>query len=387
MLVKRINSYCWAAIFSGVISFSTPFSFANNLNQIQQKIQQQTSKINEQKQKRNALQSTLKNQEVEMGKVLDKLQKTEMSLAEVRQTIKATETEIARLVKLEKQQKEKLKEQLDSAYRSGVNPSVLERLMSEEAKNAERMTAYYQHMNNIRIDAIVEIRKTQADLKARRDELKGQQKDHQTQLNEQKKQEKDLKKVQSQRESTLRLIDKTLEQDQSRLENLRSNEQALKQQLEQAQREAQQAEKREQQREKQAKSGQPKTTENVERTPIKAGRYTMPVSGNIITKFGNNWHGVVIGASAGTSVRAMASGRVIMAQWLAGYGNMVAIDHGNGDISLYGYNQSILVSKGNRVQGGQVIAKVGNSGGQSRSALYFGVTRKGTPINPLNLVK
>ncbi len=103
----------------------------------------------------------------------------------------------------------------------------------------------------------------------------------------------------------------------------------------------------------------------------------MPVSGNIITSFGNNWHGVVIGASAGTSVRAMASGRVIMAQWLAGYGNMVAIDHGNGDISLYGYNQSISVSKGSRVQGGQVIAKVGNSGGQSRSALYFGVTRKG----------
>lgn len=203
MLVKRINSYCWTAIFSGVISFSTPFSFANNLNQIQQKIQQQTSKINEQKQKRNALQSTLKNQEVEMGKVLDKLQKTEMSLTEVRQTIKATETEIARLEKLEKQQKEKLKEQLDSAYRSGVNPSVLERLMSEEAKNAERMTAYYQHMNNIRIDAIVEIRKTQAALKARRDELKGQQKDHQTQLNEQKKQEKDLKKVQSQREKYL----------------------------------------------------------------------------------------------------------------------------------------------------------------------------------------
>lgn len=219
-------------------------------------------------------------------------------------------------------------------------------------------------------------------MKARRDELTGLQKDHQSQLNEQKKQERDLKKVQSQRESTLRSLNKTLEKDESRLENLRNNEIALKQQLEKAQKEAQQAEKREQQEAKLSKS-----SDKVSSTPIKAGRYTMPVSGNIITKFGNNWHGVVIGAAAGTSVKAMASGRVIMAQWLAGYGNMVAIDHGNGDISLYGYNQSILVNKGSRVTGGQVIARVGNTGGQSRPALYFGVTRKGTPINPLNLVK
>ncbi|WP_192919087.1 peptidoglycan DD-metalloendopeptidase family protein [Mannheimia pernigra] len=364
------------------MSISVSFSFANNLNQIQQKIQQQASKINEQKQKRNELQSTLKTQEVEMGKVLDKLQQTQMSLSEVSRTIKATEAEITRLENQEKEQKERLKEQLDSAYRSGVNPSVLARLMSEEIKNVERMTAYYEHMNNIRIDAIVDIRKTQADLKARNDELKRQQKDHQAQLSEQKKQERNLKKVQSQRESTLRSLNKTLEKEESRLENLRNNEIALRQQLEKAQKEAQQAEKREQQAAKSSKN-----SDKVNNKPIKVGRYAMPVSGNIITKFGNNWHGVVIGAAAGTSVKAIASGRVIMAQWLAGYGNMVAIDHGNGDISLYGYNQSISVSKGSRVTGGQIIARVGNTGGQSRPALYFGVTRKGKPVNPLNLVK
>lgn len=380
--MKRINSYTWAAILGGAMSISVSFSFANNLNQIQQKIQQQASKINEQKQKRNELQSTLKTQEVEMGKVLDKLQQTQMSLSEVSRTIKATEAEITRLENQEKEQKERLKEQLDSAYRSGVNPSVLARLMSEETKNVERMTAYYEHMNNIRIDAIVDIRKTQADLKARNDELKGQQKDHQAQLSEQKKQERNLKKVQSQRESTLRSLNKTLEKEESRLENLRNNEIALREQLEKAQRESQQAQNRE--AKEQAKSS--KNANKID-TLITSGRYIMPVSGNIITKFGNNWHGVVIGAAAGTSVKAMASGRVIMVEWLAGYGNMVAIDHGNGDISLYGYNQSILVNKGSRVNAGQIIAKVGNTGGQSSSALYFGITRKGRPINPLNLVK
>lgn len=75
MFVKQRNFYYWALILGGALSFSVPSSWANNLNQIQQKIQQQTSKINEQKQKRIALQSTLKTQEIEMGKVLDKLQK------------------------------------------------------------------------------------------------------------------------------------------------------------------------------------------------------------------------------------------------------------------------------------------------------------------------
>lgn len=380
--MKRINSYTWAVILGGTIGISVSFSFANNLNQIQQKIQQQASKINEQKQKRNELQSKLKAQEVEIGKVLDKLQQTQMSLSEVRKTIKATEAEITRLENQEKEQKERLKEQLDSAYRSGVNPSILARLMSEETKNVERMTAYYEHMNHIRIDAIVDIRKTQADLKERNDELKGQQKYHLAQLSEQKKQESNLKKVQSQRESTLRSLNKTLEKEESRLENLRNNEIALREQLEKAQRESQQAQKGEEQ--ELAKSS--KNSNNID-TSIISGRYIMPVLGNIITKFGNNWHGVVIGVAEGTSVKAIASGRVIMVEWLAGYGNMVAIDHGNGDISLYGYNQSILVNKGSRVNAGQIIAKVGKTGGQSSSALYFGITRKGRPINPLNLVK
>lgn len=181
----------------------------------------------------------------------------------------------------------------------------------------------------------------------------------------------------------MRSIDATLEKDQSRLETLRNNEIALKRQLEKAQKEAEQAEKQEKERERL----EAKTAGNMKKKSLKAGKYSMPVSGNIITQFGNNWHGVVIAAPSGTAVKAMASGRVIMAQWLAGYGQMIAIDHGNGDISLYGYNQSVLVSKGHRVEGGQIIAKVGNTGGQSRSALYFGVTRKGSPVNPLNLVK
>ncbi|MCT8679137.1 murein hydrolase activator EnvC [Glaesserella parasuis] len=374
-------------------------TMAGDLSKIQQKSQALKIKIDEQKKKRDSLQSTLKNQEIEMGKVLNSLKQTEMTLSETRASIKRTEQEIKRLEKQEAVQKEKLKEQLDSAYRSGIHPSVLERLLSEEAKNADRMGAYYEHINQVRIDAIYELRRTQADLKARRDELKEQQKGQQTQLNKQKKQEKDLQKVKNERESTLRSIDKSLAQDQGHLENLKANEEALRNQLVQASNESEQQEKQDI-----AKLEQKKNTEESssatesEKQQVRAGnglsgKYRMPVSGKIINRFGSTqmgeikWNGVVIQASAGTPVRAIAGGRVILATWLQGYGEVVVIEHGKGDMSLYGYNQSVNVRKGERVQAGQVIASVGNSGGQSRSALYFEIRRKGVAVNPLKWVQ
>ncbi len=373
---------------------------ANDLSKIQQKIQQQQSKINEQKKKRDSLQSTLKNQEIEMGKVLNNLKQTEMTLAETRQAIKRTEQEIKRLEKQEKEQKEKLKEQLDSAYRSGIHPSVLERLLSEEAKNADRMGAYYEHINQVRIDAIYDLRRTQAELKARRDELQGQQKGQQTQLSEQKKQEKDLQKVKNERESTIRSIDKTLEKEQSRLDVLKANENALRNQLAKASSEAAQQEKQEIAKlERKTNTQEKRKATEQEKQQVRAGsglgsgKYAMPVSGKIVNRFGSTqmgelkWNGIVIQAGAGTAVKAIAAGRVILADWLQGYGQVVVVDHGNGDMSLYGYNQSVSVRKGARVQAGQTIASVGNSGGQSRSALYFEIRRKGVAVNPLKWVQ
>ncbi|MDE3988142.1 murein hydrolase activator EnvC [Glaesserella parasuis] len=386
-----------------VLVYAVPTLFTEKMvgvfSKIQQKRQALNNKIDEQKKKRDSLQSTLKNQEIEMGKVLNSLKQTEMTLSETRASIKRTEQEIKRLEKQEAVQKEKLKEQLDSAYRSGIHPSVLERLLSEEAKNADRMGAYYEHINQVRIDAIYELRRTQADLKARRDELKEQQKGQQTQLNKQKKQEKDLQKVKNERESTLRSIDKSLAQDQGHLENLKANEEALRNQLVQASNESEQQEKQDIAKLEQKKNTEERrrTTES-EKQQVRAGnglsgKYRMPVSGKIINRFGSTqmgeikWNGVVIQASAGTPVRAIAGGRVILATWLQGYGEVVVIEHGKGDMSLYGYNQSVNVRKGERVQAGQVIASVGNSGGQSRSALYFEIRRKGVAVNPLKWVQ
>lgn len=118
------------------------------------------------------------------------------------------------------------------------------------------------------------------------------------------------------------------------------------------------------------------------------GRLLWPVSGHLIHKFGSartevTWDGVLIDANEGLEVKAVARGKVVFAEWFRGYGFMMIIDHGQGYLSLYGFNQNLNKQRGEFVEGGDVIAAVGQSGGQSKSGLYFGIRHKGVPIDPL----
>lgn len=123
------------------------------------------------------------------------------------------------------------------------------------------------------------------------------------------------------------------------------------------------------------------------------GRLTWPVAGNLLHDFGQprvggglRWNGVVMAAPRGREVRAVYHGRVVFSDWLSGLGLLVIIDHGDGYMTLYGYNETLMKNAGDWVAPGDVIATVGDSGGQQRSGLYFEI-RKGTqPVNPRHWV-
>lgn len=119
------------------------------------------------------------------------------------------------------------------------------------------------------------------------------------------------------------------------------------------------------------------------------GRLTWPVAGNLLHDFGQpraggqiKWNGVVLGTQRGREVRAVYHGRVAFADWLAGMGLLVIVDHGEGYMSLYGYNETILKKAGDWVAPGDVIATVGDSGGQAQVGLYFELRRGTRPVNP-----
>lgn len=118
------------------------------------------------------------------------------------------------------------------------------------------------------------------------------------------------------------------------------------------------------------------------------GKLPAPASGPIRQKFGalidggGRGKGIFIGSSAGGEVRAVADGQVVFADWLRGFGNLIVLDHDDGYLSVYGYNEAVLKQVGDEVRSGDRIAAIGNSGGRSETGLYFELRRQGEAIDP-----
>ena len=120
------------------------------------------------------------------------------------------------------------------------------------------------------------------------------------------------------------------------------------------------------------------------------GRLALPVRGELAGRFGSprndgglTWKGLFMAAAAGEPVRAVAGGRVVYADWLRGFGNLLIVDHGEGYMSLYGYNEALLKRVGDEIHGGDTVATVGNSGGSTDSGLYFELRHQGKPFDPM----
>jgi len=83
-------------------------------------------------------------------------------------------------------------------------------------------------------------------------------------------------------------------------------------------------------------------------------------------------------------VKSVANGRVVFADWMRGFGNLIIVDHGGGYMSLYGNNQALLRKIGDTVKGGDTIASVGNSGGNETSGLYYELRSHSKPFDPIS---
>lgn len=120
------------------------------------------------------------------------------------------------------------------------------------------------------------------------------------------------------------------------------------------------------------------------------GKLTLPVKGVITNRFGTprpdsmvQWKGLFLRTSSGQAVKAIAAGRVVFADWLRGFGNLLIIDHGKGYMSLYGNNETLYKQVGDVLRGGDTIATVGNTGGNEEFGLYFELRYESKPLDPM----
>ncbi len=123
------------------------------------------------------------------------------------------------------------------------------------------------------------------------------------------------------------------------------------------------------------------------------GKLRLPARGELINRFGSprsdsglRWKGLFIRSASGQEVRSVAAGRVVFAEWMRGFGNLMIIDHGQSYLTIYGNNEALLKQVGDAVRTGDAVATVGNSGGNQDSGLYFEIRHQGKAFDPLRWV-
>ena len=218
------------------------------------------------------------------------------------------------------------------------------------------------------------------------------------------RQKKDKNKIKKQLESEksnkkqlLASVAKEIKNKEQAKKKLIDDEKKLKSIIDELVIKAAKEEEKEQLRKKETKKT--KSTEKV--VPFKGGSFaklkgklTLPLKGKIRYKFGTKrkdtgikWKGIFIEGKEGQDVKSVGNGKVAYADWLRGFGNLIIIDHGQGYMSLYGYNESVLLNVNDEVKEGDIIATVGNTGGLGINGLYFELRKNSKPFNPLGWTK
>lgn len=306
------------------------------------------------------------------------------------------------------QQHRELAGLLRAAYQLG-NHAPLKLLLSQDTvADANRALAYHRYLQRERAQRITtltadlkELEALQAQIAERKQKLQGTQQDQKQQAAALEADRRDRAKTVASLEERFkdqREKEQALGQDAKALETLLANLRAAAARAEAERRAAARraaAEKAAAERaaRQAAAQGRPppptKVPPAVASAPApKVGGLGWPLSGNLLARYGGKLpdgrtsSGVLIGAPAGSTVTAVADGTVVFSDWMTGYGMILIVDHGNGYMSLYAHNDTLLKDAGARVSRGDAVAKVGNSGGQGVTALYFELRRGGQPVNP-----
>lgn len=411
-------------------------------SELQQKLKALKNNINKTESAKDKASDALEDSEQAISEANRSLRELQTEQTQTASKLKLLMEEQSRLsVKIEKQKKQ-LSEFLRHQYMRGDSDRVKLLLSGDNPNRIHRDLQYMGYVSQTQakmIDALkvslqaIE-KNTQEALEAKTDldDIAQEEREHKAALENEKKrrsnllvelanklyaQKKEADNLQKDEQRLSSLVSrlKKLMEDQAKAEQEKAV-QVEKQRIEKLALEKAQKEKKQlaNQQKKSGKISNPnaidadeppaKTLTKVEQTPIAGsndgaefsrlkGQLHLPVKGELIARFGSkrgdgpSWKGLFIKALEGADIKAIAAGKVVFAEWLRGFGNMIIVDHGGQYLSLYSNNQAVLKRAGDAVKAGDVIASAGNSGGNEESGLYFELRHQGRVFDPLTWVK
>lgn len=363
-------------LFCLLVSQLTTVSFADeqaDLAKLQQEIKKLQSWLKETESKYDKLNQQLRQSDEKISATAKKIDQTRTQLNKERARLQKLKYEKSQLRRLKTEQKKQLAKQLTGAQKLGNQGSIKVLLNQNDPQQISRMLKYYEYFNQARMESIqtlienlkrlnnieAEILEQQTALTNTENALLKKNK----QLNDEKKSHKNLlaRLAIQRRQKSDDLSQK--QKDQKRLQQLIAEVSTLLD----------------------------NSSRKQDARPIRSlkGKLPRPSKGKILKAFGNHnaqarskWQGWLMKGYEGSAITAVHHGRVVFSDWLRGFGLLLIVDHGDGYLSLYARNQSLLKSVGDWVYQGENIATLGASGGFKEPRLYFEIRHNGIPQDP-----
>ncbi len=321
---------------------------------------------------RDSVQASLREAELRISRLTREQRNLEKKASTARQRLDGLEAEQAVLAAEKRTQLDWLGKTVRASYQAGRQERIKLLLNQEQPDQIARLLRYQEYYQRARSNRLKAVNGELDELKAIALRVeKARQVLLEKRTDVQRHADK-LQDAQKERQSTLASLNRSLDDRGSNLNQLKADQQRLQKLLADMQRSLNDI--------PADLGGKPFGN--------RAGKLPWPVEARISTGYNSRregalrWQGVIFNAAPGSPVRAIHAGRVVFADWLRGYGLLTIVDHGNGYLTLYGYNQSLLREVGEWVSAGDSLALAGNSGGNRTNGLYFEIRHRGKAVNP-----
>jgi murein hydrolase activator len=373
-----ILALCFSGATLQVFAQSDEEKTREQLEKLEADIESITEEISEASSRHDTLQQQLRKSEVELGNLQRQISENQQALEDGAKELLALQAQRPELEQARDKQQARIAQELKTAWQMGRQGEIKIVLNQENPHTLARTLGYYRYFFQARNTLLEQYRQTLRDLEELQQRIDTTQEELAIRGATLEQQQTDLTAAQASRKLAIEELSASISSNSAQLEQKEQDRKQLEELLRAIEEAVVELE----------------VPENYATFESAKAEMPWPVAGKPSNQFNRSrnegkmrWQGITIPAAEGTTVNAIHHGRVVYADWLRGSGLLLIIDHGDGYMSLYAHNESLLREVGEWVTVGTPISTVGNTGGEEKAALYFEIRHNGKPTDPANWCK